>query len=90
MAHPTQPRRTVQPRKSARGVHLLDSAQPRLQAHQGIMVVLGDDLKPGPHTVHVRVKRASGPVYVRFDSSAGLPTATEPVLRNWYVDGGTK
>jgi hypothetical protein len=90
VAHPTQPRRKVQPRKSVRGVHLLDSAQPRLQAHQGIMVVLGDDLKPGPHTVHVRVKQANGPVYVRFDSSAGLPTTAEPMLRNWYVDGETK
>lgn len=88
--HPTQAHRKAQPRKSARGVHLLDSAQPRLQAHQGILVVLGDDLNPGPHTVHVRLLRSNGPVYVRFDSSAGLPAATDPSLRNWYVDGEAK
>jgi hypothetical protein len=88
--HPTQARRKVQVRKSTRRAQLLDRDAGQLQSHQGLLVVLGDDLKAGPHTLQVRVLDSDGPVFVRFDSAAGLPAPASSALRNWYVQGETQ
>jgi hypothetical protein len=85
--HPTQATRNVKAQKRTQRARLLDSAPGQLQAHKGILFVLGDDLKPGPHSLQVRLKNASGPVFVRLDSAAGLPEPDGSALRNWYVEG---
>jgi hypothetical protein len=82
--HPTVAKRRTQPSRSTRRVQLLDQEAGGLQAHQGTLVVFGDDLRPGAHSLQIRLKHSTGPVYVRFDSATGLP-AKDRLLRNWYA-----
>ena len=87
VAYPTTPTQRRTPLRTSRQARLIDDSQGTLVVHRGLGVVLGDDLRPGKHTVEVTLPEGADPVYVRFDSSAGGLSESSS-RRHWYVDGG--
>ena len=86
VTHPTTPTQRRTPRRTGRTARLIDQEAGRLQAHQGVLIALGDDLAPGMHRVSIQLPSTANPVYIRFDSAAGLPSSTDD-RRHWYAEG---
>jgi len=80
--------RKTRPDGVNQGAWLADMERGSMASHDGIKVVLGDDLSPGTHTVSAAPVFADGektyPVWVRFEATDAY--TEEGVPENWSAD----